>query len=144
MRILNYGLKTILSEHQEDFTDPLFESGIDVEKKIWDYETIINNAERCADILKSYMDYQNPEFFPIVLNALREKRYFSIMAYIFFAAECQHAPPPYGIIQHAIDDKLLEEFCIALQKELFTMAEMEGHWDWLDSTKSLPTGYWLK
>lgn len=144
MRILNYGLKTILSEHQEDFTDSLFESGIDVEKKIWDHKTIVNNAGRCADILKSYMDYQNPEFFPIILNGIQEKRYFSIMAYIFFAAECQHAPPPYGTIQHAIDDKLLEEFCIALQEELFTMVEMEGHWDWLDPTKSLPTGYWLK
>jgi hypothetical protein len=45
-------------------------------------------------------------------------------------AQAKNSPaalfPPYGIIQHAIDDRLLEEYCLALQEELFAIIESDA------------------
>ena len=125
MRILNYGLEMLLSKRHEDFIDYLFEDEIDVEKGVWSHDVVVNNAKQCAELLTLYGESQTSEFFSIILNGLQDKRYFDIMAYIFFAAECRHSPPPNSIIQHAIDERLLEEFCVALLKELRTLA-VEG------------------
>lgn len=144
MRILNYGLEMLLSKRHEDFIDYLFEDEIDVEKGFWSHDVVVNNAKQCAELLTLYGESQTSEFFSIILNGLQDKRYFDIMAYIFFAAECRHSPPPNSIIQHAIDERLLEEFCVALLKELRTLAVEGGHWDWFDKTVSLPVGYYLK
>lgn len=116
MRILNYGLEMLLSKRHEDFIDYLFEDEIDVEKGVWGHDVVVNNAKQCAELLTFYRESQTAEFFSIILNGLQDKRYFDIMAYIFFAAECRHSPPPNSIIQHAIDERLLEEFCVALLK----------------------------
>ena len=144
MRILNYGLEMLLSKRHEDFIDYLFEDEIDVEKGVWSHDVVVNNAKQCAELLTLYGESQTSEFFSIILNGLQDKRYFDIMAYIFFAAECRHSPPSNSIIQHAIDERLLEEFCVALLKELRTLAVEGGHWDWFDKTVSLPVGYYLK
>lgn len=144
MRILNYGLEMLLSKRHEDFINYLFEDEIDVEKGVWSHDVVVNNAKQCAELLTLYGESQTSEFFSIILNGLQDKRYFDIMAYIFFAAECRHSPPPNSIIQHAIDERLLEEFCVALLKELRTLAVEGGHWDWFDKTVSLPVGYYLK
>lgn len=144
MRILNYGLEMLLSKRHEDFIDSLFEDEIDVEKGVWSHDVVVNNAKQCAELLTLYGESQTSEFFSIILNGLQDKRYFDIMAYIFFAAECRHSPPPNSIIQHAIDERLLEEFCVALLKELRTLAVEGGHWDWFDKTVSLPVGCYLK
>lgn len=144
MRILNYGLEMLLSKRHEDFIDYLFEDEIDVEKGVWSHDVVVNNAKQCAELLTLYGESQTSEFFSIILNGLQDKRYFDIMACIFFAAECRHSPPPNSIIQHAIDERLLEEFCVALLKELRTLAVEGGHWDWFDKTVSLPVGYYLK
>ena len=144
MRILNYGLEMLLSKRHEDFIDSLFEDEIDVEKGVWSHDVVVNNAKQCAEVLTFYGESQTSEFFSIILNGLQDKRYFDIMAYIFFAAECRHSPPPDSIIQHAIDERLLEEFCVALLKELRTLAVEGGHLDWFDKTVSLPVGYYLK
>ena len=144
MRILNYGLEMLLSKRHEDFIDYLFEDEIDVEKGVWSHDVVVNNAKQCAELLTLYGESPTSEFFSIILNGLQDKRYFDIMAYIFFAAECRHSPPPNSIIQHAIDERLLEEFCVALLKELRTLAVEGGHWDWFDKTVSLPVGYYLK
>ena len=144
MRILNYGLEMLLSKRHEDFIDYLFEDEIDVEKGVWSHDVVVNNAKQCAELLTLYGESQTSEFFSIILNGLQDKRYFDIMAYIFFAAECRHSPPPNSIIQHAIDERLLEEVCVALLKELRTLAVEGGHWDWFDKTVSLPVGYYLK
>ena len=144
MRILNYGLEMLLSKRHEDFIDYLFEDEIDVEKGVWSHDVVVNNAKQCAELLTLYGESQTSEFFSIILNGLQDKRYFDIMAYIFFAAECRHSPPPNSIIQYAIDERLLEEFCVALLKELRTLAVEGGHWDWFDKTVSLPVGYYLK
>lgn len=116
MRILNYGLEMLLSKRHKDFIDSLFEDEIDVEKGVWGHDVVVNNAKQCAELLTFYRESQTAEFFSIILNGLQDKRYFDIMAYIFFAAECRHSPPPNSIIQHAIDERLLEEFCVALLK----------------------------
>ena len=52
--------------------------------------------------------------------------YLSTMAYIYIVSECNYHFPPYGIIQHAIDDRLLEEYCLALQEELFAIIESDA------------------
>lgn len=144
MRILNYGLEMLLAKRHEDFIDSLFEDEIDVEKGVWSHDVVVNNAKQCAELLTLYGESQTSEFFSIILNGLQDKRYFDIMACIFFAAECRHSPPPNSIIQHAIDERLLEEFCVALLKELRALAVEGGHWDWFDKTVSLPVGYYLK
>jgi|MucameStandDraft_1065616.scaffolds.fasta_scaffold01673_7 hypothetical protein len=144
MRILNYGLEMLLAKRHEDFIDSLFEDEIDVEKGVWSHDVVVNNAKQCAELLTLYGESQTSEFFSIILNGLQDKRYFDIMACIFFAAECRHSPPPNSIIQHAIDERLLEEFCVALLKELRALAVERGHWDWFDKTVSLPVGYYLK
>ena len=48
------------------------------------------------------------------------------MAYIYIVSECNFRLPPYGIIQHAIDDRLLEEYYLALQEELFAIVKSEA------------------
>ncbi len=142
MRILDYGLKALLAEHHERLIGSLLEDGIDIEKRNWDHNIVVNNAKQCARILMLYEKSQDAEFFPIILNGLREERYYSIMAYIFFTAECRHAPPPYSIVRYAVDDELLEEFCIILREELLITAESEGYWSWFDQAISLPIGYY--
>lgn len=92
MRILNYGLEMLLSKRHEDFIDYLFEDEIDVEKGVWSHDVVVNNAKQCAELLTLYGESQTSEFFSIILNGLQDKRYFDIMAYIFFAAECRHSP----------------------------------------------------
>lgn len=121
----------------------LFEDGVDMEAGIWNHDTIVNNAKESADILMLCGKSQNPEFFPTILNGLQAGRYYSTMAYLFFTTECRHSPPPYCIVQYAVDDKLLEEFCVALRDELFYKAEAEGHLSWLDPTVRLLVGYYL-
>ena len=40
------------------------------------------------------------------------------MAYICIVSECNYGIPSLGIIQHAIDEKLLEEYCACLKEIL--------------------------
>lgn len=120
MNILEIGLKAILQEHSEDFTDSLFARGIDVEKQLWEHEAVEYNAKAGAEILAIYAQKEGIQYLHTILNGLQRKDYLSTMAYIYVMSECSHRLPPYWIIQHAIDEKLLEECCICLEEMMLT------------------------
>ena len=50
-----------------------------------------------------------------ILDGLARRAYLSVMAYVYVVEECGHRLPPYGVIQHAIDKKLLEAYCNLLK-----------------------------
>lgn len=54
----------------------------------------------------------------ITLDLLDEGEYFSAMAWIYAAYVCLGRFPPYGIVQHAVDETLLKQYCVLLRKWL--------------------------
>ena len=126
MTILESGLRVILQEHSEDFMESLFAGGIDVEKQDWKHEAVEYNAKAGAEILSIYAQKEGIQYLHTILNGLQRKDYLSTMAYIYIVSECNYHFSPYGIIQHAIDDRLLEEYCLALQEELFAIIESDA------------------
>lgn len=118
MTILESGLRVILQEHSEDFKESLFARGIDVEKQDWKHEDVEYNAKAGAEILAIYAQKEGIQYLHTILNGLQRKDYLSTMAYIYVMSECSHRLPPYWIIQHAIDEKLLEEYCDCLEEML--------------------------
>lgn len=118
MTILELGLRVILQEHSKDFTDSLLARGIDVEKQHWEHEAVEYNAKAGAEILAIYAQQEGTQYLRIILDGLQKRDYFSTMAYIYIISECNHRLPPYWIIQHAIDEKLLEEYGSCLEEML--------------------------
>lgn len=126
MTILESGLRVILQEHSEDFMDSLLARGIDVEKQHWEHEAVEYNAKASAEILAIYAQQEGTQYLRTILDGLQKRNYFSTMAYICIMSECSHRLPPYWIIQHAIDENLLREYCLALQEELLVIAELDA------------------
>ena len=118
MTILESGLRVILQEHSEDFMESLFAGGIDVEKQDCKHEAVEYNAKAGAEILSIYAQKEGIQYLHTILNGLQRKDYLSTMAYIYTMSECSHRLPPYWIIQHAIDERLLEEYCSCLEEML--------------------------
>ena len=118
MTILELGLRVILQEHSKDFTDSLLARGIDVEKQHWKHEAVEYNAKAGAEILSIYAQKEGIQYLHTILNGLQRKDYLATMAYICITSECSCRLPPYWIIQHAIDEKLLEEYCSCLVEML--------------------------
>lgn len=118
MTILELGLRVILQEHSKDFTDSLLARGIDVEKQHWEHEAVEHNAKAGAEILAIYAQQEGAQYLRTILDGLQKRDYFSAMAYIYIISECRHRLPPYWIIQHAIDKRLLEEYCFCLEEML--------------------------
>lgn len=106
-------MKVILQEHSEDFTDSLLARGIDVEKQLWEHNAVEYNAKAGAEILSIYAQKAGIQYLHTILNGLQRKNYLSTMAYIYVMSECSHRLPPYWIIQHVIDEKLLENYILA-------------------------------
>lgn len=73
------------------------------------------NSKVSADILSAHAQREGIQYLYNILDGLKRGEYLSVMAYIYAVAECSHRLPPYGIIQHAIDEKLLEEYCNLLK-----------------------------
>lgn len=109
MKILEIALQVILQEHHRDFTDSLLAGGIDAEKQTWDHVAVMYNAKVGADILSIYAQREGIQYLYIILDGLQRREYRLTMAYIYIMSECSHRLPPYWIIQHAIDEKLLEK-----------------------------------
>lgn len=118
MTILESGLRVILQEHSKDFTDSLLARGIDVEKQRWEHEAVEYNAKAGAEIFAIYAQKEGIQYLHTILNGLQRKDYLPTMAYIYVMSECSHRLPPYWIIQHAIDKRLLEEYCSCLEEML--------------------------
>lgn len=118
MTILESGLRVILQEHSKDFTESLLARGIDVEKQNWDHDAVAYNAQVGAEILSIYAQKEGYQYLYAILDGLWRKDYLFTMAYIYVTSECSHRLPPYWIIQHAIDEKLLGEYCACLEEML--------------------------
>ena len=116
--ILELGLKALLEERREDLLDSLLAAGIDVEKGTWDHAKVVRNAKRSMDLLLDQAEQESGPYLHVIFDGFKKGDYLSTMAYIYIVSECNYHFPPYGIIQHAIDDRLLEEYCLALQNEL--------------------------
>lgn len=76
------------------------------------------NAKAGAEILSIYAQKEGIQYLHTILNGLQRKDYLATMAYICITSECSCRLPPYWIIQHAIDEKLLEEYCSCLVEML--------------------------
>ena len=129
MTILESGLRVILQEHSKDFTDSLLARGIDVKKQHWEHEAVEYNAKAGAEILVIYAQQEGAQYLCTILDGLQKRDYLSTMAYIYIMSECSHRLPPYWIIQHAIDEKLLEEYCAYLEEMLsahMTVLSVDG------------------
>ena len=124
MTILETGLRVIVQEHSKDFTESLLARGIDVEKQHWKHEAVEYNAKAGAEILSIYAQKEGIQYLHTILNGLQRKDYLATMAYIYVTSECSHRLPPYWIIQHAVDEKLLEEYCTCLEEILPTHMAM--------------------
>lgn len=116
--ILELGLKAILEERRETLADSLLAAGIDVESRTWDHAKVVWNVQRSMDILSTDAEREGNQYLRIILDGLKKEEYLSTMAYIYIVSECNYGLPPLGIIQHAINEKLLKEYCICL-KEIF-------------------------
>ncbi|MEY8233636.1 hypothetical protein AALA82_18775 [Oscillospiraceae bacterium 50-16] len=123
--ILELGIKVILQEQRETLADSLLAEDIDVECGEWDHEKVVRNAKRSMDILLAQAERESGPYLHVILDGFKKGDYLSTMAYIYIVSECNYHFPPYGIIQHAIDDRLLEEYCLALQNELLAAMESD-------------------
>ena len=70
------------------------------------------------DLLSTNAEREGNQYLRIILDGLRREEYLSTMAYIYIVSECNYGFPPLGIIQHAIDEKLLREYCTCLKEIL--------------------------
>ncbi len=116
-------LNTILEKETTGFIDSLQISGIDVLAKRWSISAVEQNAQAGAKLLIHFATSVNytklaNAFLQITMNQLDAGQYFSAIAWIYAAYDCFGCFPPYGIIQHAVDDTLLEEYCVLLRKWL--------------------------
>lgn len=100
--------------------ESLLARGIDVEKQHWEHEAVEYNAKAGAEILAIYAQKEGVQYLYTILDGLQRKDYLSTMAYIYVMSENSHRLPPYWIIQHAIDEKLLEKYCACLEEKLPT------------------------
>ena len=116
--ILELGLKAILEKQRETLIDSLLAGGIDVESGTWDHAKVVWNAQRSMDLLSTDAEREGSQYLRIILDGLRREEYLSTMAYIYIVSECNYGFPPLGIIQHAIDEKLLREYCTCLKEIL--------------------------
>lgn len=116
--ILELGLKAFLEKQRETLIDSLLAGGIDVEGGTWDHAKVVWNAQRSMDILLAQAEREGGPYLRIILDGLKKEEYLSTMAYICIVSECNYGLPPWGIIQHAPDEKLLEEYCICLKEIL--------------------------
>lgn len=116
--ILELGLKAFLEKQRESLIDSLLAGGIDVESRTWDHEKVAWNAQRSMDILLAQAEREDDPYLRIILDGLKKEEYLSTMAYICIVSECNYGIPSLGIIQHAIDEKLLEEYCACLKEIL--------------------------
>lgn len=115
MKILDLGLKAILEEQRESLLESLLAGGIDVKSGKWDHAKVVYNSKVSADILSAHVQREGIQYLYNILDGLKRGEYLSVMAYIYVVAEYSHRLPPHGIIQHAIDEKLLEEYCNLLK-----------------------------
>lgn len=115
MKILDLGLKAILEEQREPLLESLLAGGIDLKSGKWDHVKVVYNSKVSADILLAHAQREGIQYLYNILDGLKRGEYLSVMAYIYAVAECSHRLPPHGIIQHAIDEKLLEEYCNLLK-----------------------------
>ena len=81
------------------------------------------------DLLLDQAERESGPYLYIILDGFKKGGYLSTTAYIYTVSECNYHFPPYGIIQHAIDGSLLEEYCLALQKERFSIIESDTERD---------------
>lgn len=79
---------------------------------------VVWNAQRSMELLLAEGEREGGQYLYIILDGLGKEEYLSTMAYIYIVSECNYGLPPLGIIQHAINEKLLKEYCICL-KEIF-------------------------
>lgn len=125
--ILELGLKAILKEQRETLADSLLAVGIDVESRTWDHAKIVWNAQRSMDLLSTDAEREGIQYLRSILDGLKKEEYLSTMAYIYIVSECNYGLPPLGIIQHAIDEKLLKEYCICLKEILPAYIRRNAH-----------------
>ena len=118
MTILESCLRVIVQEHSKDFTESLLARDIDAEKQNWDHATMAYNAQAGAEFISIYAQKEGLQYLYAILDGLKRKDYLSTMAYICITSECSYRLPPYWIIQHAVDEKLLEEYCTYLEEML--------------------------
>lgn len=78
----------------------------------------MGSCEDSMELLLAEGEREGGQYLHIILDGLRKEEYLSTMAYIYIMSGCNDGLPPLGIIQHAIDEKLLKEYCICL-KEIF-------------------------
>ena len=125
--ILELGLKAILEEQRETLTDSLLAAGIDVESGTWDHAKVVWNAQRSMEFLSTDAEREGNQYLRIILDGLKKGEYLSTMAYIYIVSECNYGLLPLGIIQHAIDEKLLKEYCVCLKEILPAYIRKSAH-----------------
>ena len=117
-------LTEILEKGHMHFLDSLQINGIDVPSHKWDINVVERNAQAGATSImlfalqKCKYSELRDAFLQIILDQLDEGEYFSVMVWIYAAYVYFGRFPPYGIIQHAVDETLLKQYCIFLRKWL--------------------------
>jgi len=129
MTIFEHGLRHLLQEQRKYFLESLEAGGLDIFTENWDSDIIERNAQAGAESVMMFVSHpkwsveNGVEVVVSIQNALDEEPDFSVMAYIYGAYELSHRIPPYGILQHAVNDRLLSAYCSALKKYLSVCVE---------------------
>ena len=125
MTILETGLRVIVQEHSKDFTESLLARDIDVEKQNWDHAVVAYNAQAGAEFLSIYAKKEGLQYLYAILDGTtREKITSPRWPTSMLHQNAATGLPPYWIIQHAVDEKLLEEYCTCLEEILPTHMAM--------------------
>lgn len=111
-------LKSLIDRYYTDLEFSLEISGLDIHADYWDTALIDRNAYKSAGIL-IVVAIRHLKYWDIFLQALivgcrRESLLLETMELICIAFDHVGEFPPLGIIQHTLNPKLLEIYCIAL------------------------------
>lgn len=131
MMIFEYGLRYLLQEQHAYFLGSLEAGGLDIFAESWPPDIIERNARAGAESIMMFISHptwaveNGAEVVTAIQTVLDKEPAFRALAYIYGVYELSDRIPPYGILQHAINAKLMGAYCAALKKCLAFCLEGE-------------------
>ena len=124
MKLLENALHTLVQEHYDDFAESLLCLGIDISLGSWPHQAVLDSARvGAASIMRFALMPEGVSeaglaYVRMIVKILDEGAYVKAMACIYGAYEMTNRVTPMGILQYTVHEKLLQEYCHDLKKEL--------------------------
>ena len=122
--IFEYGLRYLLQEQHAYFLESLEAGGLDISAESWPRDIIERNAQAGAESIMMFISHpmwaveNGAEVVTAIRTVLDKEPAFRALAYLYGVYELSNRIPPYGILQHAINAKLMRVYCSALKERL--------------------------